>query len=163
MKINITCNQWEGAACTQGALIFSFWVGGGAGKISHFSLCSQCVPKKFSKSSHQLPNVFCKFPICSPNTFPIAPHFDLICFDICCPLSPLLVWPVQLAHLWTCYGTEWTRHMNIVVQGIYPILEESNMKGNHILNCMINMLPKCEHIIHLIFSSQNLNFNLFEF
>jgi hypothetical protein len=36
-----------------------------------------------------------------------------------------------LALVWTHYKIEWIQHMNIVLQGIYPISEESNMKRNH--------------------------------
>jgi hypothetical protein len=33
-----------------------------------------------SMGSHQVPNMFCKFPMCSPRVFPIAPCFNPICF-----------------------------------------------------------------------------------
>jgi hypothetical protein len=48
-------------------VFFSFKVWGGGGRrIFSFYLCSQHVPFKF--------------PLGSPRLFPIAPHFNLICF-----------------------------------------------------------------------------------
>jgi hypothetical protein len=45
-----------------------------------FSLCSQHVAFKFSMDSHQVPNMFPRFPMCSPRVFPIAPGFNPTCF-----------------------------------------------------------------------------------
>jgi len=66
-------------------LKFKFWGGvlgrGGGGGWGFFSffLCPQYVPFKFSMGSHQVFNVF-------PKGFPIAPHFNPICFAQSPPL-----------------------------------------------------------------------------
>jgi len=65
----------EGSACTQSALIFfllsfGLWVGGG----EFFSLFL------FPMGSHQVLNMFPRFSMDSPRVFPIAPHFNPICF-----------------------------------------------------------------------------------
>jgi hypothetical protein len=76
-NIEISSNQWEGSACTQSALIFfllSFGCFGEVGRSEdffHFSF----VPNMFPSSSW-VPNVFLN----SPRVFPIAPHFNPICF-----------------------------------------------------------------------------------
>ncbi len=88
LEIEISCSQWEGSACTQSALILfllSFGGGGGGGVFSFF-LCSQHVPCKFWMGSHQILNMFPGFPMCSPRVFPIAPHFNPICFAQSPPL-----------------------------------------------------------------------------
>ncbi len=36
--------------------------------------------------SYQVPNMFHRFPMCSPMVFPIAPHFNPICFAQSPPL-----------------------------------------------------------------------------
>jgi hypothetical protein len=36
--------------------------------------------------SHQVPNMFPRFPMCSPRVFPIAPRFNPICFAQSLPL-----------------------------------------------------------------------------
>jgi len=74
LEIEISCSQWEGAACTQSALFFffsfKFWVGwlGGDDKndFLSFFLCSQHVPFKFPNG----------FPIYSPGSqfFPPDKH-----------------------------------------------------------------------------------------
>jgi len=51
-----------------------------------FSLCSQHVPFKFSMDSHQIPNMFPRFPMCSRRAFPTAPRFNLTCFAQSPPL-----------------------------------------------------------------------------
>jgi hypothetical protein len=61
--------------------LFGFW-GGGGGRgregIFDFFFCSQSVPKEFPK-----------FPMCSPQKFPIAQHINPICFAQSSPLSHL--------------------------------------------------------------------------
>ncbi len=61
---------------------FRVWVlFSGVRRIFSFFLCSQHVPFMFlSMGSHQVPNMFCKFSMCSPRVFPIAPSFNPICF-----------------------------------------------------------------------------------
>jgi hypothetical protein len=60
LEIEISC-QWEGSACTQSALIFSFKFWGAAGEdFFHFSF----VPIMFLSSSHWVPNVFPKSVLC---------------------------------------------------------------------------------------------------
>jgi hypothetical protein len=82
----------EGSACTQRALIFfllgfGFWGGRGGGDgFFSFFLCSQHVPFKFPMGSHQVLNMFPRFPMCSPRVFPIAPPFNPICFARSPPL-----------------------------------------------------------------------------
>jgi hypothetical protein len=61
---------------------------GGAGRIFFifplFSTCSFYVPFKFSMGTwwepQCVPNVFPKFPMCSPRVLPIAPCFNPFCF-----------------------------------------------------------------------------------
>ncbi len=105
MGIEVSCSQWEGSACTQGVLFFSFkfW-GGGGGKRKIFFIFPLF---------QQVPNVFpmgfllsfggetggggrgrffsfflCsnRFAMCSPWVFPIAPCFNPICFAQSPPL-----------------------------------------------------------------------------
>ncbi len=57
-----------------------------------FFLCSQHVPFKFPMGSHQVLNVFSKFPMCSSRVFPIAPFFNPICFAQSPPLLTYIVW-----------------------------------------------------------------------
>ncbi len=83
----------------RGPICFSFWVGRGGGKISHFSLFSKFVPKKFPKSSHQVPNVFSKFSICSPAHSQQHPTLISYALTYVVLFSPLLVWRVQLAQV----------------------------------------------------------------
>jgi hypothetical protein len=56
-----------------------------------FTTCSFYVPSMFLSSSqwvsYQFPNMFPKFPMCSPKVLPIAPCFNLIC---CAHNPPLL-------------------------------------------------------------------------
>jgi len=54
----------------------------GEGFFFHFSF----VPFMFPSSSHQAPNMFPKFPMCSPRVFLIAPGFNPICFARSPPL-----------------------------------------------------------------------------
>ncbi len=71
---------------------FKFWVGLGEDFFSFF-LCSQYVPFKFPMGSHQVPNMFSRFPmLCSPKVFPIAPHFNPICFAQSPPLLTHIGW-----------------------------------------------------------------------
>jgi hypothetical protein len=63
-------------------LDFCFERGGGE---SLFHLFPN-VPFKFSKGSHQVPNMFPTFLMCSSRVFPIAPHFNPICFAQSPPL-----------------------------------------------------------------------------
>jgi hypothetical protein len=71
----VSFNQWEGSACTQSALFFSFKFGGGGGRwggeedLFHFSF------------------VHNRFPMCSARVFPKAPCFN-----------PLRVWTPCLIH-----------------------------------------------------------------
>jgi hypothetical protein len=51
-----------------------------------FFFCSQHVPFKFPMGSHQVLNMFPRFPMCSPRVFLIAPHFNPICFAQSPPL-----------------------------------------------------------------------------
>jgi hypothetical protein len=72
LEIEISCTQWEGLACTQSALIFfllSFLGGGIFFIFTLFPKCSLQVPSEFPSIS----NMF-------PRRFPIAPHFNPICF-----------------------------------------------------------------------------------
>ncbi len=62
-----------------------------------FFLCSQHVPFEFSMGSHQVLNMFCMFPICSPSVFPIAPRFNPICFAQSSPLLIYIAWPKESA------------------------------------------------------------------
>jgi hypothetical protein len=75
----------KGQACTQGALLFSFyvlgWEGrgvGGEGDFFSFFPASQCFCTMFLSSSQWVPNIF-------PNIFSIPPHFYLICLGKWCP------------------------------------------------------------------------------
>jgi hypothetical protein len=94
-EIEISCSQWEGSACTPSALLYfllSFGFGVRGGFFSFF-LCSQHVPLKFSMGSHQVPNMFLRFSMCSPRVFSIAPHFNPICFAASPPLLIYIGWP----------------------------------------------------------------------
>jgi hypothetical protein len=80
LKTEVSCSEWEGSACCQNAFIFFllsflFGVGRGRGRGSriffHFSF---------------VPNMFPRFPMCSPSVFPIAPHFNPTCFAQSPPL-----------------------------------------------------------------------------
>jgi hypothetical protein len=76
---------WQGSACTQSALIFLVLGGLGRGIFS-FLICSQHVPFTFPMGSHQVLNIFHKFPMCSSRVFPIAIHFNPIYFAQSPPL-----------------------------------------------------------------------------
>jgi len=73
LEIEISCNQWEGSACTQSALILFFlsfgwwWSGAGRGFFSFF-LCSQDVPFLFPSGSQYVPYVPSVFPKGVPNS-----------------------------------------------------------------------------------------------
>ncbi len=42
-----------------------------------------------------------------------------------------ILWHARLVQMWTHYiNIRWIQHMNIVMQSIYSIFEEKNMKGN---------------------------------
>jgi hypothetical protein len=61
---NNTCKQKD--SCTQGGPFFFFW-----GRVGLLDLyCFQYVPIKFSMCSHEVPNVFMKFPIYVPQHVP---------------------------------------------------------------------------------------------
>jgi hypothetical protein len=84
LAIEISCNQWEGSACTQSALIFfllSFGLGG-EGFFFIFTL--------FPSSSQWVP-------ICSPRAFSIAPRFNPICFAHSPPLLTCICGPKKEA------------------------------------------------------------------
>jgi hypothetical protein len=84
LEIEISCNQWKCSTCVQSALILfilSFGLGRGAAK-DFFPF----VPLKFPMSSHQVPNMFPRFPIFSPRVLPITPHSNSICFAQSPPL-----------------------------------------------------------------------------
>jgi hypothetical protein len=69
----------------------------------------------------------------------------------------------KLVQVWTPLQNRETQHVNIVLQCMYQIFEQPNMKGNHawIESYAFN---KCYHILNWFFSFQNLVFwNLFEF
>ncbi len=71
--------------------LLSFGFGGRGGFFSFF-LCSQHVPLKFSMDSHQVPDMFPRFPMCSPMVFPTAPGFNHpICFAESPPLLTYIV------------------------------------------------------------------------
>jgi hypothetical protein len=104
LGIEISCSQWEGSACTQSALICFLWSlgleGGGEGRIFIFFICSQPVPFKFPMGSHQVPNMFIRFPMCFPRVFPIAPRFNPLCFAQSPPLLNYIDGPKgQALHL----------------------------------------------------------------
>jgi hypothetical protein len=72
-----------------GTEVQGFYIRGGrlgGGACFPFSLCSQHVPFKFSMDSHQIPNMFPRFPMCSRRAFPTAPRFNLTCFAQSPPL-----------------------------------------------------------------------------
>ncbi len=78
MGTEVSCNQWEGSACTQSALLFSFKFGVGAGQeedFFHFSF---------------LPN---RFPMCSLKVLSISPCFNPICFGQSPSLFTYIVGP----------------------------------------------------------------------
>jgi hypothetical protein len=82
---------------------FKFWFGGRE-RFFLFSLCSQHVPIKFSMGSHQVPSMFLGFPMCSPRVFPLAPHFNPICFAASPPLLTYRtaghsIFPLKLLYL----------------------------------------------------------------
>ncbi len=74
-----TCSQWVGWSMHSRCLdffSFKFWVGVRGGFFFIFPLfpiCSLYVPFKSPMASHQVPNMFFKFPMCSPRVFPLAP------------------------------------------------------------------------------------------
>jgi hypothetical protein len=52
----------------------------------------------------------------------------IINFDL---VSSIILWHAQLVQVWThCINIGWTQHMNIIMQGLYSIFEDPNMKGN---------------------------------
>jgi hypothetical protein len=61
-----------------------------AGNDFFFSPLFPNVPFKFPMDSHQVPNMFPRFLMCSSRVFPIAPRFNPICFA----QSPLPFTPV---------------------------------------------------------------------
>jgi hypothetical protein len=83
---------------------FKFWVWG-EGRMFSFFLCSQHVPPlKFSMGSHQVPSMFPRFSMCCPMVFPIAPHFNPICFAESPPLLTYRmaghsIFPLKLLYL----------------------------------------------------------------
>ncbi len=82
-NIEISCSQWEGSACTQGALIFFLLsLGRGGEDFFHFSFD----PNMFPSSSHRVLNMFPRFLMCFPRAFPIAPRFNPMCFAQSPPL-----------------------------------------------------------------------------
>jgi hypothetical protein len=81
-NIEISCSQWEGSACTQSALIFSFKFGGARGFLK-FSFVPKHVPFKF--------------PMGSPRLFPIAPHFNPMGFAQSPPLLNYIGGPKEEA------------------------------------------------------------------
>ncbi len=88
LEIEISCNQWECLACIQSVLILfllSFGVGGGGGGKDFFFLFS-FVPNMFPWSSHKIPNMFPRFPMCSPRVLSLTPHSYPICFAQSPPL-----------------------------------------------------------------------------
>ncbi len=95
-------------ACTQGALLYvllSFAEGGVGGIFFSIFLGSQCVLTMFFLSSqwgsHQLPNMFLKFSMHSPNMFSIASHFYPICFGKRCPPFTILPFPsISVGRKW---------------------------------------------------------------
>ncbi len=89
MGFQLLCrvSPWQGSAWTQSALIFFPLSFGRVGeRIFSFFICSQHVPFKFPMDSHQVLNIFRQSPMCSSNVFPIAPHFNPICFAQSPPL-----------------------------------------------------------------------------
>jgi hypothetical protein len=61
------------------------------GRLSMHSKCLDFfsfsfVPKMFPSSSQWVPKMFVRFPMCSLRVFPIAPHFNPICFAQSPPL-----------------------------------------------------------------------------
>ncbi len=81
MEIEISCSQWVGSTCTQSSLIIfllSFGWGEEGEDFFHFPF---------------VPNMFPRFPMCSPKVFPIAPHFNPICFAQSPPLLTFVAGP----------------------------------------------------------------------
>jgi hypothetical protein len=70
------------------------------------------------------------------------------------------VWHAWLVQMWTHYiNIGWIQHMNIIMQGIFSIFEDPNMKGNLKMHSK-HVFFKCEHIIELFFF-QNLIFLIY--
>jgi hypothetical protein len=70
--------------------------GASGGFFLHFSF----VPNKFPLGSHQIPNTFPRFPMCSQCVFLVAVHFNPICFAQSPPplLSPIYSWAKGWCH-----------------------------------------------------------------
>jgi hypothetical protein len=73
---------------------------GGGGGFRRDILLFPLVPNFFPLCSHQVPKGFLKFPICSPKTELIAPHFNLILYDL--PKVQLLSMHIN----WKCEGSK---------------------------------------------------------
>jgi len=80
LEIEISCSQWEGSACTKclDFFVVKFLRGGGGVWERIFFIFPL-----FLTCSFQVP---IRFPMCSPRVFPIAPHFNPICFAQSPPL-----------------------------------------------------------------------------
>ncbi len=125
MKIEISCSQWEGSACTQSALIFFLLSFGWGDDFFIFPL--------FPTSSIQ---VLIRFPMCFPKVFPIAPRFN-----------PILVWPVPLAQvlplpqlIFPCKTWFFGIHLNFQQEKLFknqylPHSESKSYQINSIKSC----------------------------
>jgi hypothetical protein len=87
LKIEIACNQWEGATSIQASQLFNlgFEGRGKGGRWERFFfhellMCSYYVPKFFPK-----------FSMCSSRVFSIAPNIKPICFAQNLPLFTYIV------------------------------------------------------------------------
>jgi hypothetical protein len=68
--------------------LFSFEFGGGREDFFSFFFCSEHVPSMFFASSQWVP---IRFRMCSPKVFPVATHFNPICFGQSRPLLTYIV------------------------------------------------------------------------
>ncbi len=82
---------WHGSACTPSAFIFFLLSFGWVGERDFFTF--HLFPTCSIQCSHQVLNIFHRFPICSSMVFPITPHFNPICFAQSPPLLTYIPGP----------------------------------------------------------------------
>jgi hypothetical protein len=86
-------------ASTQSAFFFSFKFWGRGERGERIFFLFSFVGNMFPSSSqwvpppNQVPNMFPKFPMCSPRMSPIAPHFNRLCFAQSPPLLTYISGP----------------------------------------------------------------------
>jgi hypothetical protein len=106
------------------------------------------VPNKFPLGSHQVPNLFPRFPMCSPSVLPIAPRFNPICstqsppyrnhlhlsvvpmFHFCVALNTYATYTWKTMHLVKLQHSSLPRYLGLTSTskrvGVIPVVDFSN-------------------------------------